>query len=233
MIIIFIEADETTEAERTIEQSLKLIRKHVSELSGSMQRPTGGKILPDVPPPPEFEPETDNFECSSYLPPPPPEFSDPQLHPHSHSRTLPKSLSSGQFDHVIDAMDNRRQMERRLSDDAVTRSVVRVVGAVPKKVSFSPDVMDSEISKQQQLQQLQQLRGFGGKHVGEWTVDDVADWLDSLFLGEYKATFIKRDVDGRCLLRLNNDMLLTLGVKRVGHRLNIEKSLKHHLQPRS
>lgn len=230
MIHYFIEADESTEAERTIEQSLQLIRKHVSELSGSIQRPTGSKTLPDVPPPPEFEPETDSFECSSYLPPPPPEFSDPQLNPHSYSRTLPKSLSSSQFDHVIDVMDHRRPMERRFSDDAMTRSAVRVVGAVPKKVSFSPDVMDSETSKHQQLQQL---RGFGAKHVGEWTVDDVADWLDSLFLGEYKATFIKKDVDGRCLLRLNNDMLLTLGVKRVGHRLNIEKSLKHHLQPRS
>ena len=268
--------DSTTEAERTIEESLQLIRKHVSELSG-IHRPAAvaSKTLPDVPPPPEFDEaamqalqlEADAFECSSYLAPPPPEFCDTSSHlilppmptsmappiPSStiQCRTLPKSLSSGQlrscrdndnydsYDtyeldayHLIPSTSSRRVVERRLSDDGVVqgRAAVRVVGAVPKKVSFSPDVIDAA---DRDSRAAACARSFCAKRVHEWTVDDTADWLDSLFLGEYKSNFVKKDVDGRCLLRLNNDMLLSLGVKRVAHRLNMEKSLKHHLQPRN
>jgi SH3/ankyrin repeat-containing protein len=67
---------------------------------------------------------------------------------------------------------------------------------------------------------------FKSKPLHEWTVRDTADWLESLFMPEYKRAFVECNIDGPKLMNLNNDALLALGVKRVGHRLNIEKSLK-------
>lgn len=281
-----------TDAERTIEESLQLIRRHVDELSGmnNHRQPSPGNRKsspPVVPPPPLFEPSSDSDD--SFLPPPPPEFSDIQLHtaqpaaaigtstPSSKSsvkaaainytsRTLPKSMSSGYLrgklmdrsnDDDDDMMPpfssashffNRRIAERRLSDDSIAHhpsgrstsscnsgSTVRVVAAVPKKVTFSSDVIDAETNRHQSQQQQQPppppmmtMRHFSSKALEEWTIHDTADWLDSLFLNEYKAAFMKMNMNGPNLLRVNNDMLVNLGVKRLGHRLNIEKSLKHY-----
>ncbi len=248
-----------TDADRTIEESLQLIRKHVDELSGMNhhQRPPSGvkKSSPPIVPqgPPLFDPDSSSDE---FLPPPPPEFSDGH-HPKSYypfgSRTLPKSMSSGQLrgtlgdadDHSTPVsssshfLNNRRIVERRLSDDALSHPVktVRVVAAVPKKqVTFSSDVIDAESSRGgscygQQIPPgpaLMTMRHFSSKPLREWTIHDTADWLDSLFLNEYKTIFMKKNMDGQNLMRINNDMLVNLGVKRVGHRLNIEKSLKHY-----
>jgi hypothetical protein len=150
---------------------------------------------------------------------------------------LPKSMSSGHIRSC--AID--RVIERRLSVEVIGSQsgnsnrpgTVRVVGAVPKKVSFSPEVIDAETQRgqyQQLQQQQQQLKGghFASKPLLEWNLHDTADWLDSLFLNEYKATFVKRSVDGQALARINTETLLGLGVKKLGHRLNIEKSLKHY-----
>ena len=252
----------TTDAERTIEESLQLIRRHVDELSGMNHRPTR-KSPPGVPPPPQFEPPSGCRDVADggdmFLPPPPPEFSD---HHHTSgygyqmSRTLPKSMSSGQLrgtlgdaDDVTSASSsshflNRRVIERRLSDDAVVglstttaaagnrQSTVRVVATVPKKVTFSSDVIDAETSRGMNQAPPQPammtMRHFSSKPLEEWTIHDTADWLDSLFLNEYKTTFMKRNIDGNQLLRINNELLMNLGVKRLGHRLNMEKSLKHY-----
>lgn len=249
----------TTEAERTIEESLQLIRRHVDELSGMNHgQPMGNrKAPPNVPPPPQFElsGRNDHLESAEmFLPPPPPEFSDHQQHYSgygypSSSRTLPKSMSSGQLRGTLGDADDvtpasssshflsRRAVERRLSDDAVAglarpSSTVRVVAAVPKKVTFSSDVMDSETSRgsfhQVPHPPMMTMRHFSSKPLEEWTIHDTADWLDSLFLNEYKAAFMKKNMDGNQLLRINGEVLTNLGVKRLGHRLNIEKSLKHY-----
>lgn len=237
-----------TDGERTIEESLQLIRKHVDELSG-MDRPIAKKSAPVVPPPPQF------FEVASlaegddsFLAPPPPEFSDSVTHKtnlhHQHShRTLPKSMSSGQLrgslgDGSDDAVPvsfsshfiNRRMVERRLSDDAITKpTTVRVVGTVPKKVSFSPDVIEADTTRHHELMTATTTnRRFPHKPLQEWTLNDTADWLDSIFLNEYKSTFMQRKMDGPSLMRVNNETLLNMGVSRLGHRLNIEKSLKYY-----
>ena len=89
--------------------------------------------------------------------------------------------------------------------------------------------------KQQQQQQQQQMmhpsttREFRTKPLIGWTVVDVCDWLDSLFMSEYKAAFISNGVDGLKLASLTKGELESLGVIRVGHTMNIEKSLKRHL----
>ena len=79
------------------------------------------------------------------------------------------------------------------------------------------------ISKKQQ-------KGFRGKPLMGWTMVDVCDWLDSLFLPEYKPAFIQAEVDGLKLAGLTKSELEALGVIRVGHMLNIERSLKRYLE---
>lgn len=69
---------------------------------------------------------------------------------------------------------------------------------------------------------------FRTKPVPAWTVRDVSDWLESLLLPEYKARFEAAGVDGRRLTYMDNTSLAELGVKRVGHRMNIERSLRRH-----
>ncbi|XP_046439349.1 SH3 and multiple ankyrin repeat domains protein 3-like isoform X6 [Daphnia pulex] len=240
----------TSDGERTIEESLQLIRKHVDELSG-MNRSPAKKTAPVVPPPPQFieavaSSSSENEE--SFLAPPPPEFSDSvMMMTHKPGqRQLPKSMSSGQLrgalgDGSDDAVPisfsshflNRRMVERRLSDDAISSSsskppTVRVVGTVPKKVSFSPDVIEAETTRAGHQEMVVSTRRFPHKPLHEWTVSDTADWLDSIFLNEYKNVFMKRNIDGPSLMHINSETLMSMGVKRLGHRLNIEKSLKHY-----
>ncbi|XP_061077965.1 SH3 and multiple ankyrin repeat domains protein 2-like isoform X2 [Conger conger] len=67
---------------------------------------------------------------------------------------------------------------------------------------------------------------FAGKPVPLWSTQDVADWLDSLHLGEHKAAFLENEIEGAHLPSLQKEDLIDLGVTRVGHRMNIERALK-------
>jgi len=82
---------------------------------------------------------------------------------------------------------------------------------------------------QQQMLQPTGHREFRTKPLIGWTIVDVCDWLDSLFMPEYKAAFIEHDVDGLKLATLTKSELESLGVIRIGHTMNIEKSLKRYL----
>ncbi|CAH1799719.1 unnamed protein product [Owenia fusiformis] len=73
-------------------------------------------------------------------------------------------------------------------------------------------------------------RPFRTKPLKTWTNSDVTDWLESLFLSEYKNNFIEKQIDGFKLSSMEKDDFLQCGVLRVGHRMNIERSLKKLLQ---
>jgi len=124
------------------------------------------------------------------------------------------------------------------------------VGTIPKKQPGQdhyevPHAHQQQLLQQQHQQQLaqQQLqqqhqqqqqgarvrREFRNKTLPDWSVADTGDWLESLFMPEYKPIFQQRQIDGKKLLRMDNATLLELGVKKLGHRMNIEKSLKRYL----
>uniref|UniRef100_A0A4W3KBV3 SH3 and multiple ankyrin repeat domains protein 3 n=1 Tax=Callorhinchus milii TaxID=7868 RepID=A0A4W3KBV3_CALMI len=67
---------------------------------------------------------------------------------------------------------------------------------------------------------------FTTKPVHLWTKQDVADWLETLNLGEHKDAFLDNEIDGTHLPSLQKEDLIDLGVTRVGHRMNIERALK-------
>ncbi|GFR66610.1 SH3 and multiple ankyrin repeat domains protein 3 [Elysia marginata] len=70
------------------------------------------------------------------------------------------------------------------------------------------------------------LRPFVDKSVGTWSCLDVLDWLDSLGLPQYRTSFAKAHVDGSKLLDMGRTEFIALGVTQVGHRMNLERSVK-------
>ncbi|XP_073514899.1 SH3 and multiple ankyrin repeat domains protein 2 isoform X3 [Phyllobates terribilis] len=79
------------------------------------------------------------------------------------------------------------------------------------------------------LQQPISNKPFSAKPVHMWTKQDVADWLESLHLGEHREMFMDNEIDGTHLPSLQKEDLIDLGVTRVGHRMNIERALKQLL----
>ncbi|XP_034004288.1 LOW QUALITY PROTEIN: SH3 and multiple ankyrin repeat domains protein 2-like [Trematomus bernacchii] len=67
---------------------------------------------------------------------------------------------------------------------------------------------------------------FASKPMELWSKLDVADWLESLNLGEHRDAFLDNEIEGAHLLSLQKEDLIDLGVTRVGHRMNIERALK-------
>ncbi|XP_055333563.1 diacylglycerol kinase delta-like isoform X2 [Paramacrobiotus metropolitanus] len=62
--------------------------------------------------------------------------------------------------------------------------------------------------------------------VREWTSEDVALWLHSLHLGEYKDVFISHDIRGNELIHLERRDLKDLGITKVGHLKRIQQAIR-------
>ena len=61
--------------------------------------------------------------------------------------------------------------------------------------------------------------------VQQWGNEDVAAWLDSLQLGEYRDDFISHDIRGPELLTLERRDLKELGIHKVGHIKRIQQAI--------
>ncbi|XP_067674841.1 SH3 and multiple ankyrin repeat domains protein 3-like isoform X2 [Haliotis asinina] len=70
------------------------------------------------------------------------------------------------------------------------------------------------------------LRPFQTKAVESWLCTDVMDWLDSVSMSQYRSSFAKNCIDGPKLLGLGRNDYIELGVVQVGHRMNLERSIK-------
>ena len=215
--------------ERSIDQSLALIHQHVNSLSdpnAGAEDPAGSGIAVLAPPPgfSDSESFSDNESLSSSgsqrrfgirgLP--------------KTSRNLPMQSS------LTDQLKKERMSAASASNNQniMSRSMdsSHHLGGMSANFATLP-------RKQLQQQQPQQMylptaqREFRTKPLIGWTVVDVCDWLDSLFMSEYKAAFIDHDVDGLKLATMTKGELESLGVIRVGHTMNIERSLKRYLSP--
>lgn len=67
---------------------------------------------------------------------------------------------------------------------------------------------------------------FRNKPVEDWFYVDVLDWLESVQMQQYKVNFANHCIDGKKLLNLKRAEYITLGVTQVGHRMNLERSIK-------
>ncbi|KFM63782.1 SH3 and multiple ankyrin repeat domains protein 1, partial [Stegodyphus mimosarum] len=91
--------------------------------------------------------------------------------------------------------------------------------------AFLHESSSGELSRLKSVQ-----KEFRFKLLQEWTANDIADWLDSLFLPEYKQRFSEAGITGAKLANMDSNDLMGLGVKQMGHRLNMERSLKRYLK---
>ena len=114
---------------------------------------------------------------------------------------------------------------------ASSSSSIASYATLPKKQHFNTASQKSQSHFSYGLQNSNQQhqKEFRTKSLIGWSTTDVCDWLDSLFMPEYKPAFLQNDVDGFKLASITKSELESLGVIRVGHMLNIEKSLKRYL----
>ncbi|KAK8735736.1 hypothetical protein OTU49_005292 [Cherax quadricarinatus] len=161
------------EYERSIEESLQLIRMHMDSLNEVNS--LAGVSLPEQ-----------AGAGGEMVLAPPPEFCDMSLgEPQNRKNKTVIHISSDDYDLPGNAIGSRHRDE-------------------------------------------DEMPGFRRKTLTEWTTRDTTEWLESIFMPEYKDSFEEQDIDGRKLMGINNDTLINLGVRRVGHRVNMEKSLKRY-----
>jgi len=60
-----------------------------------------------------------------------------------------------------------------------------------------------------------------------WTVDEVGFWLEHLELGEYTKQFADNGIAGADLLDLEDEDLLSINVRKLGHRKKILAKIRH------
>lgn len=64
------------------------------------------------------------------------------------------------------------------------------------------------------------------KKLPQWSVAEVSAWLKELGMEMYIDAFKDNEISGEHLPDLGKDELIELGVKRVGHRMTIDRSVK-------
>ncbi|KAF8465320.1 hypothetical protein BDZ91DRAFT_697332 [Kalaharituber pfeilii] len=64
-------------------------------------------------------------------------------------------------------------------------------------------------------------------HVLDWDVDEVADYIMSIGLGQYHKAFLENAVRGDTLVHFNHEELRDMGISSVGHRIIILKNVYH------
>jgi len=214
---------------RSIEESLALIQHHVKGLNEAQYY--GG-----VPPPPHSEPtpvpkvcpapqEPDSLSTLTSFLAPPPGFSDSD---HSLSDTDSLQSEPGTFRRfgftrvskprslAVPSLTEQLRKERiatQVVHQAVRKSASGILEAPPALSNLSGSVQ----------------KEFRAKSVLDWSVSDVCDWLDSLFMPEYKAAFLQNSINGYRLAALEVHDWDKLGVSKSGHRLNIQKSIKRYM----
>uniref|UniRef100_T1J5G2 SH3 and multiple ankyrin repeat domains protein 3 n=1 Tax=Strigamia maritima TaxID=126957 RepID=T1J5G2_STRMM len=261
------------ELERSIEQSLELIKMHVDSLHEV------NVLAGLVPPPPEFEGATTAEQAGEVgMIAPPPEFSDDVHVPLAHQLqelllvgSLPRHSSTQSLQQ---AMTPGGAGTLRNTKQALKMGYATISGASSSAASATsrlvrPKTLTTDVGPPMTKSKGQKMspemaktppggggmyngsvespvvrhdgsgggpkglsinpKDFGAKPLQQWTSRDVSDWLESLFMPEYKGSFEAAGINGSRLATIDNSALLELGVKRVGHRLNMERSLRRHM----
>ena len=206
-------------SERSISESLALINQHVTSL-GEVNHLATEPIVGVLAPPPGFsDPESysDNESLSS-------NGSKGFLGKKSNTKVSFSTKTTTTSKVSSKHWNMTRSVEGFL--DQSVQGLINANDVMSKSMDYSG--FYGTISKKQQASNSN--KGFRTKPLMGWTIHDVCDWLDSLFLPEYKPAFVQAEVDGLKLAGLTKSELEALGVIRVGHMLNIERSLKRYLE---
>ncbi|OHT00247.1 hypothetical protein TRFO_33123 [Tritrichomonas foetus] len=60
-------------------------------------------------------------------------------------------------------------------------------------------------------------------NTSNWSVSDVANYLEKLGLSQYANTFVSNDIDGRVLPYLDDSYLKEMGITSIGHRILLKR----------
>lgn len=217
---------------RSIDESLQFIRLQVDSLGLSSVSEVD--VLSDlVPPPPEFSHGVRPQQVEP-IAPPPPEFSDEYrkfdprhptvYHLNQHPSAYCRYNGSPQH-HAATLRPTPTHHHRPIHD--VYRPGYGTLGR-----KTDPHVLVVPIERQAgDLARLKSVqREFRQKPLIEWSARDVSDWLESLFLQEYRPRFIEAGITGVKLANMDSNDFMGLGVKQVGHRVNMERSLRRYMK---
>ncbi|XP_066570937.1 diacylglycerol kinase eta isoform X2 [Amia ocellicauda] len=80
-------------------------------------------------------------------------------------------------------------------------------------------------------EKLHKQKSNSSLSVEKWGTEEVAAWLDSLSLGEYKDIFVRHDIQGSELVLLERRDLKDLGISKVGHMKRILQGIKEMAAP--
>ncbi|XP_076344264.1 uncharacterized protein LOC143244091 isoform X2 [Tachypleus tridentatus] len=200
-------------------------------------------LLQSLPPPPECGVVTPTDDHLATMIFPPPEFSDgifrlgietskkgtsqrstsSSSHPNSNSNVLVQFATDRVRDHsVVDGAKLKKFIPAR-AQQFLGQDHPRFTSNLSADTTRS-----AAVSGGRPLQKSEE-REFRRKPLQNWSTTDVSHWLDSLFLSQYKSVFLKAGINGAKLANMDNNDLVGLGVKLIGHRLNIERSMKCYI----
>ncbi len=177
--------------ERSIAESLALIKQHVNILESAPDVPSAVSVLA---PPPGFS--DSDAESSSKV---------------SRVSQLSRAFSQQQQSDPLRVERQHASLAKQAASKARSDA--------PFDMSRSLDLGNGGGRRSD----------FRGKALAAWTSHDVCDWLDSLFMPEHKPSFLQKRIDGARLAALTDAELQALGVLKVGHTINIRKSLSRHV----
>ncbi|NXU07856.1 DGKH kinase, partial [Buphagus erythrorhynchus] len=73
---------------------------------------------------------------------------------------------------------------------------------------------------------LQKQKANSALPADKWSSEEVAAWLETLGLGEYRDIFVRHDIQGSELILLERRDLKDLGITKVGHMKRILQAIK-------
>lgn len=182
----------------------------------------------------------DSIESNGIVPPPPAFYSD-----HSMERSKNRnrehlvetaSVSSSQSSiSTVSTMStdpsSNESFEGDKQDNYDSNNSVKSGSSTSSSVVTVKSTSDHEngnvsSSSQQDLNQINDQNNTSSKPVAEWTIEEVADWLVTINMSDYKNDFLENEISGEHLIALTKDDLGELGVKRLGHKMTILKAVE-------
>ena len=99
-------------------------------------------------------------------------------------------------------------------------SIVRPLFPLPPVESSPQSAPEGILTVRATPEQVAEARALSQSKpkLENWTVDNVATWLQSTGLGGYVGAFAENDVGGADLIDLTKDDLVDLGVIKIGHK---------------
>ncbi|GIY77196.1 SH3 and multiple ankyrin repeat domains protein 1 [Caerostris extrusa] len=205
--------------ETSLEESLEVLRLQVNSLGLAAVNEVD-VFTELVPPPPEFAASAiasesnsrkESYSSSEIAIAPPPEFSDnsPQIRNKTSSHRTASNVYQRK-NYPLGCHLNTSSNTVDLNFLTTLRSK-HLPSFNPPEHSLLRDSGNSDLARLKSVQ-----KEFRFKLLQEWTSNDIADWLDSLFLPEYKQRFSEAGITGAKLANMDSNDLMGLGVSKWG-----------------